>query len=163
MLSHRNTIFTQKIKEKCYHICQSVLTHDLFKIRNCFAKLDSPRKSSVGYQFYQTQDGVPCSVRSNACLRSRKKNCQLTHSRSARASSSISRPQKCIIFLENMGTPSSIWLGINLEKGKKILTSNTTSGTCALYNFQPCIIKKHNEHSAPVYTVPIFNTKYRIV
>ena len=40
-----------------------------------------------------------------------------------------------------MGEPSSIWLRINKEKGK-ILASNTTSGTCALYNFQPCVYKK---------------------
>ena len=65
----------------------------------------------------------------------------MTHERNASASSSISRPQKCIIFLENMGEPSSIWLRINKEKGK-ILASNTTSGTCALYNFQPCVYKK---------------------
>ena len=87
----------------------------------------------------------------------------MTHERNASASSSISRPQKCIIFLENMGEPSSIWLRINKEKGK-ILASNTTSGTCALYNFQPCICEKNIMNTQLQYIQYLyFNTKYRIV
>ena len=78
---------------------------------------------------------------------------------------SFSKPQKCSIFVENIGRPSSIWFRIYHEKAKILhlrrgrdYAGNTTSGANLLYNFQSRASLKSKAHSAVIagiYTAAI--------